>query len=128
MSKIKVEARENVIIRSERERLEAGNTMIIENPSKRAMDELDTHKNRGNIRYTVLEEKTVKTVENEEVQEIEEKDEEEEDNVETLYDESDNTEISLDDDRFDCEICGRTHYTDSKIGKEHLKEMLENEN
>ena len=134
--KVKVEARENIILRSIRKRLESGDSVILEDPSDSTMDILEKQKSRGNIRYTILEEETIITVDEEEAkEEVEEEEDKEEveeevdeDNVESLYEEETVDEYVEENERFDCTICGKTHYTDSNIGKEHLKEMLEDEN
>lgn len=113
--KYEITALENVILRSLNMNLDAGQQVSIEDPSRRQINEIEDSANASLIRINKLEEHEVDTYE--EPQPIQEKSVEE-----TI------TEIEVDTyDKYYCPKCGHSHYTDSNIGQEHLKELDEEE-
>lgn len=121
MSKYKIEANENVYIRSLDENLRGGDKLNIDSPSDTVLNELERCQNIGLLRYVELVEKRVDT--------YPEEDEEQKDEEETGVTNLDDFEGTLDEfieenENYYCEMCGRTHYTDSSIGLEHLEELI----
>lgn len=125
MSRYKIEANSSVYIRSLDKRLHNGDKEIIDSPSDTVLNELEKFSNIGELRYVELVEKKADTYSH---TDEEESTEEEDDNEESLEETSEeDDEFIIEDETYYCEICGRDHYTDSSIGKEHLKNFLENE-
>jgi len=110
MVEYKIEARDNILIRSLGVRLGSGDTINVEDPSDSVMDELERFYGIGDIRLEELEEQVVTTVE----------EPEEESEVSDEIDELIGSDV-----QFECTICDRSHYGDSKIGQKHLEQMLE---
>lgn len=118
MSKYKIEANEDVYIRSLDERLSRGDKIKVDSPTDTVLSELDKCDEIGLIRYVELVEKRVDTYPHDE--------DEFEDTKSKLSDYSGSVDEFIEDnENYYCKICGRNHYTDSSIGVEHLKSILE---
>lgn len=108
MGKYKIEARENIYIKSFDLRMSSGEEYKFEKEDDDIPRELEKLKSIGSLRITKLSKETLR-IEDEE-------DEPEEDD-----------EVVTDDiDKYDCPECEQTHYVDSNIGKEHLEYLDKN--
>lgn len=107
-----IDALENVIMRTLDMKINSGQQVTIDDPSDRQIDEIERSADATMIRYDTFKEEQVNTYAAEDTEE----------KVET----SEIVEIEVNTyDQYYCPKCDHSHYTDSKIGQEHLEELDE---